>query len=118
MGQESSRSTSPWTEVEERACWSQPWEKRTFPLSEDEIRDLETEDRLWSGTSGQEDTGSETRETRATCGSMESSRATSRSVEVRLVKLRSDSQHSRSSSIDEVAEEGQEVEHLEDNNTD
>ena len=73
---------------------------------------------MWSGTSCQEDTGSETRETRATCGSMESSRATSRSVEVRLVKLRSDSQHSRSSSIDEVAEEGQEVEHPEDNNTD
>ena len=65
----------------------------------------------------QEDTGS-TRETRATCGSMDTSRATSRSVEVRLVKLRSDSQHSRSSSIDEVVEEGQEAELPEDNNTD
>ena len=66
---------------------------------------FQTEDRLWSGTSGQEDTGSETRETRATCGSMESSRATSRSVEVRLVKLRSDIQHYRSSSVEEAQEE-------------
>ena len=33
------RSTSPWTEVEERYC--QPWEQRTFPLTEDELKDME-----------------------------------------------------------------------------
>ena len=37
--------------------------------------------------------------------SLDTSRATSRSVEVRLVKLRSDIQHYRSSSVEEAQEE-------------
>ena len=34
------RASSPWTEVEERA-WSQPWEMRTFPLTDEEVKELE-----------------------------------------------------------------------------
>ena len=36
------RSSSPWTERgEERSSWSQPWDKRVFPLSEDDLKILE-----------------------------------------------------------------------------
>ena len=35
-----SRSTSPWTEIEDRVE-TLPWEKRNFPLSEEELKDLE-----------------------------------------------------------------------------
>merc|ERR1719481_47953 len=38
--QESSRSTSPWTEPTEEAVVA-PWEPRVFPLSEEEARRLE-----------------------------------------------------------------------------
>ena len=34
------RSTSPWTEIEDRVE-TLPWEKRSFPLSEEELKDLE-----------------------------------------------------------------------------
>ena len=34
------RSTSPWTEIEDRVE-TLPWEKRNFPLSEEELKDLE-----------------------------------------------------------------------------
>merc|ERR1719494_1187134 len=40
--QESSRSTSPWTEVEDHPV-VQPWEPRTFPLSDEEVKQLEEE---------------------------------------------------------------------------
>jgi len=40
--QESSRSTSPWTEVVEM----QPYEPRQFPLTDDEMKQIEIEDRM------------------------------------------------------------------------
>merc|ERR1712150_314960 len=40
--QESSRSTSPWTEVEDHPV-VQPWEPRTFPLTDEEVKQLEDE---------------------------------------------------------------------------
>merc|ERR1719402_526271 len=40
--QESSRSTSPWTEVEDR-METMPWEPRIFPLSEEDAKQLEDE---------------------------------------------------------------------------
>merc|ERR1719318_386461 len=43
--QESSRSTSPWTEVEDRVE-TMPWEPRVFPLSEEEAKELEVDDRV------------------------------------------------------------------------
>ena len=111
--------------MEERA-WSQPWEMRTFPLTDEEVKELEVyiifyqltcstasfyqnEDRLMLSRTRNRSEHVEsnvlTREPRvggsrdACPESVESSRATSRSVEVRLVKLRSESVHSRSSSL-------------------
>ena len=43
--QESSRSTSPWTEVEERVE-ALPWEQRTFPLSDEDLKTLEVRHKL------------------------------------------------------------------------
>ena len=34
------RSTSPWTEIEDRVE-TLPWEKRNFPLSEEELSEME-----------------------------------------------------------------------------
>ena len=34
------RSTSPWTEIEDRVE-TLPWVQRNFPLSEEELKDLE-----------------------------------------------------------------------------
>jgi len=70
--QESSRSTSPWTEVEERVE-TQPWEPRVFPLSEEDMKDLEIEDRLMLPPSSQPPSQS------SATVSAETSRATSRS---------------------------------------
>jgi len=73
--QESSRSTSPWTEVEERVeC--QPWEPRVFPLSEEDLKELEAEERLMLPPSSQPPSQS------SATVSAETSRATSRSSSV------------------------------------
>eukprot|EP00092_Neocalanus_flemingeri_P030138 GFUD01032716.1.p1 GENE.GFUD01032716.1~~GFUD01032716.1.p1 ORF type:complete len:959 (+),score=270.77 GFUD01032716.1:165-2879(+) len=69
--QESSRSTSPWTEVEDRVE-SMPWEPRTFPLSEEDAKELEAEERLMLPPSSQVPSQS------SATVSAETSRATSR----------------------------------------
>merc|ERR1719318_2074413 len=73
--QESSRSTSPWTEVEDRVE-TMPWEPRVFPLSEEEAKELEVDDRLMLPPSSQPPSQS------SATVSAETSRATSRSSSV------------------------------------
>lgn len=106
--QESSRSTSPWTEIEDRVE-TLPWEKRNFPLSEEELKDLEAEERVVQGDRLRDRaeppslTSAVPPPSSATV-SLDTSRATSRSVEVRLVKLRQDIHHYRSSSVEHTQE--------------
>merc|ERR1719415_369427 len=109
--QEPSRSTSPWTEIEDRVE-TLPWEKRSFPLSEEELKDLEAEERVVQGDrlrDRQSDPPSLSVSQPPHCQSsatvsLDTSRATSRSVEVRLVKLRQDIHHYRSSSVEHTQE--------------
>jgi len=72
--QESSRSTSPWTEVEDR-METMPWEPRIFPLSEEDAKELEIDDGLMLPPSSQPPSQS------SATVSAETSRATSRSLE-------------------------------------
>jgi len=106
--QESSRSSSPWTERPESLTpswsqpWSLPWEKRCFPLSDEQVKDLESEDPVLPVSVQEIEQPNQTSST--SCQSRTTSRSRSRSVEVRLVKLKSESQLYRSDSIEEEVE--------------
>merc|ERR1712058_165369 len=81
--------------------WSLPWEKRSFPLSDEQVKELESEDPVIP-VSVPENVDHPSNSCQPS--SRTNSRSRSRSVEVRLVKLKSESQLYRSDSIEEEVE--------------